>query len=336
MRATLADVARASGVSKATASYVLNNKRSSFGLSAVTVRRVLEESRRLNYRPDLLAQALEGQKRMAVSIALLSPWLYSQFSDFMVQVSQAIHAEMAVTKLHVEYKLYKTGELKRVLSAGKSKKYDAVIVIGTNAADEMFLDRRRAEFSNVILLNRLCPGYPCSYGDDEAVCARLAERLVSADCYERYVLVHNPALSQREELRVAGHRKIISRAGKGMFCECFVVEPDREGNYLKPILSQYGSSRVCYIFTQYFPAACMMKLVNSIGLDVPRGIGIVGYDQHSLLKDFLNPRLTTVDPKIFEMTKQALAMARLIKAGECVSNCMVEAEIIPGESAVIH
>ena len=55
---TMEDVARACGLSKATVSYVLNNKRGMFQLSAATVRKVLEESRRLDYRPDQVARAL--------------------------------------------------------------------------------------------------------------------------------------------------------------------------------------------------------------------------------------------------------------------------------------
>ena len=121
-RVTLEDVARASGVSKATASYVLNNKPASFGLSPATVRRVLEESRRLAYRPNEVAKLLEAQKRDALSICVFSPWLHSQFSDFMVQVSAAIESAMHEQKLHADYRLYKSGELKRALTPAKIRK----------------------------------------------------------------------------------------------------------------------------------------------------------------------------------------------------------------------
>jgi len=90
MKTTMEDVARTSGVSKATVSYVLNQKCSSLGLSSQTILKVLDASRKLHYRPDLVAVALSRQKSIPLSVLILSPWLHSQFSDFMAQVSRTL------------------------------------------------------------------------------------------------------------------------------------------------------------------------------------------------------------------------------------------------------
>ena len=54
-RITISDVANAAGVSKATVSYVLNNRRHGVRISQNTERKVLEVCRTLNYRPAAAA-----------------------------------------------------------------------------------------------------------------------------------------------------------------------------------------------------------------------------------------------------------------------------------------
>ncbi len=55
-RVTLADVARAAGVSSTTASFVLNDR--SNAIPAATRQRVLDAARRSGYRPHAAARAL--------------------------------------------------------------------------------------------------------------------------------------------------------------------------------------------------------------------------------------------------------------------------------------
>ena len=334
-RATLEDVARASGVSKATASYVLNNKPASFGLSPATVKRVLEESRRLNYRPDAVALLLEAQKRNALSICVFSPWLHSQFSDFMVQVSAAIESAMHEQKIHADYRLYKAGELKKVCSAAKCRKYDACIVLGTNAADDLYLSKNAAEFDNLILLNRNLAGFPCVYGDDSAVCEKMGERLLAGNFYRKYVLCYHESYSSRDELRKEGYRRVFGNCPNCSFDEFSFSKSGLEPLNMSELLERYGKHRVCYIFIRYIGAASLLNRALRDGIAVPERIGIVGYDQHSLLSKFLHPQLTTVEPRVLEMMRQALNLARQLKIGETAGNIVVPAEIIAGNSAII-
>jgi len=334
-RATLEDVARASGVSKATASYVLNNKPASFGLSPATVRRVLEESRRLNYRPDAVAQLLEAQKRNTLSVCVFSPWLHSQFSDFMVQVSAAIESAMQEQKLHADYRLYRAGELKKVCSAAKCRKYDACIILGTNAADDQFLSRSSAEFNNVILLNRNLPGFPCVYGDDRAVCEKMGERLIAGNFYRKYVLCYNESYSSRDELRKEGYRCFFDNRNDCRLEEFTLPKSGVDQQSMSELLARCGVHRVCYVFIRYVGAATLLNKALHDGIAVPERIGIVGYDQHSLLSKFLHPQLTTVEPQVLEMMRQTLNLARQLKIGEPAGNIVVPAEIIAGNSAII-
>ena len=334
-RVTLEDVANACGVSKATASYVLNNKPASFGLSAATVRRVLEESRKLNYRPDLVARLLESQKRNVLKVCVFSPWLHSQFSDFMAQFSAAIEAAMQEQKLSVEYRFYKASELKKVLKSSLCRKYDACIVLGTREKDNQYLIKKVDEFSNIILLNRNLEKFPCVYGSDMEICEEIGKKLISAGFYSKYVICSNIVVSDRENLRLEGYRKAFSNADATWEEYGQLANGKNFENEMKKVIDQHGSNRVCYCFLNYLSAAAMLNAAYHRGISIPSEIGIVGYDQHSLLKNFLVLQLTTVEPRVFEMVTQALRMARTLKSGEKINSVRVESELIAGNTAVI-
>lgn len=67
--ANLCDVAKVAGVSKSTVSRVLNNKLGNgFSVTNEVRIRILNASRNLGYRPNLIAQSLSNQKRMMIHI----------------------------------------------------------------------------------------------------------------------------------------------------------------------------------------------------------------------------------------------------------------------------
>ena len=86
--------------------------------------------------------------------------------------------------------------------------------------------------------------------------------------------------------------------------------------------------------TQYYPAAQLDEVASRRGIRVPEEIGIAAYDNHSLLKEFVKPALTTIDPKIREMALEALRLARCLKDGNKAKGRIIEGVFVPGESAI--
>ena len=325
-------IAKACGLSKATVSYVLNNKRGMFQLSAATIRKVLEESRRLNYRPDQVARALAAQRTRALRLLVLSPWLHSQFSDFMVQVSHALEDD--ADGIRADYRLYQRDDLEDALKPALCRKYDAVAVLGTSQTDDAYLDRHRTALGNVVLLNRQRDGYPCSHSNDGEATAEMARCLRAAAHYRRFVLVRAPGINHREVLRLQGYRQGFAGLPADAFQEW--ESPVTADGAENALLAQFGAERVCYIFTQYLPAAAFLTAALRQGLDVPAQVGIVGFDNHSLLQRFLRPSLTTIDPHIPEMTREAVRMAIAIKDGVRPESVLTPAVIVPGGTALLQ
>ncbi len=334
MKTTIEDIARASGVSKATVSYVLNNKRSSLGLSAQTVARVLNVSKELKYRPDLVAVALSEQKNVPLSLLILSPWLHTQFSDFMAQVSHVLEKTTLEMRLKPTYELYHAGSLRKALRPARCVKFDAVIIIGTSDEDDAFLRKNREKFRNIILLNREVEGYPCSIGNDYEASAELARRIAAAKYYGRYVILHAEKISACEQKRIDGFRDALKKGGETDIRIHESIASDSFDKLCGSLLEQHFREKTLYFIPQYYPAARFLKYLRQKGFSVPQDVGVAAYDSHSLLTDFLSPALTTVDPRIADMTRQALLLARGIKDGKRVSGKVTEPVFESGESAV--
>jgi len=334
MKTTIEDIARASGVSKATVSYVLNRKRSSLGLSAQTINKVLNVSRKLKYRPDLVAVALSEQKNIPLSILLLSPWLHSQFSDFMAQVSHALEYMASGVRLKLAYELYHVNDLRKILRSAKCAKFDAVIVLGSTHEDNAFLRKNCENFKNVVMLNREIEGYPCSYGNDYEVCAEMARRIVSRGYYQKYVIASGAMPTHCEEKRIGGFQSALKKVSGNVSAFEFEDELSLE-EQIVTLYESFGSQKkVLYFIPQYHPAAFLMQFLRQKGINVPEEAGIACYDSHSLLTDFISPALTTVDPNIVEMTKQALALAQGIKNGKIPRSVVTKGIFVPGGSAI--
>jgi len=335
MKVTMEDIAQLSGVSKATVSYVLNRKPSSLGLSDKTVMKVLETSRQLNYRPDAVAVALSQQKNLPLSLLILSPWLYTQFSDFMAQVNRTLRSISDERPLKVSYELFHPGLLQKKLTVSKLSKYNAVLVLGTTSADDLLLQKRANKFTNLVLLNREVSGYPCSYGNDLEVCRCMAERIARRGYYQRYVLACGKERSHCEQKRLKGFAEGLEKHGASfdfvdldgaLTAQQQVLELFSRCHHERPIL---------FFMPQYHPAALLLNLLQEKAVSVPETVGIACYDRHSLLSDFLRPELTTIDPNIEEMTRNAILIAQTIKEGGKTENYISHGSFVPGGTSII-
>ena len=70
---TMADIARKAGVSRSTASFVLNNRQAELRISDVTRGRVLDAARQLGYQRNDLARAVGSGKNYVLGFLKMSP-----------------------------------------------------------------------------------------------------------------------------------------------------------------------------------------------------------------------------------------------------------------------
>ena len=334
MKITMDDVARESGVSKATVSYVLNNRQSTYGISAKTAAKVLDTVKRLNYKVDQTAALLSEKKNDIASILLLTPWLHAQFSDFMVRVSAAVEEMCRTHKLNISYEMYRNDEFRKVLRGAKCKKFDAVLVMGSNADSESYCIRNHEKFYNVVFLNRNVDGFPCVYGDDEDAAFRLASKVAARNYYDRYLVITHTGMSRLEQMRTAGYLEGLKSAGNERIARMelprSILSPDAESLWT----ALHGRRTACFL-SQYQPAAELLARALRHGIVVPSEVGIAAYDRHSMIEPLLAKELTTTDSHLEEMTREAIRLCLELKNGGHPQSRKILSETISGNSMVM-
>lgn len=317
---TLSDVAAASGVSVATVSYVLGGKQGGCAISETTARRILEAAAALDYRRNEAAAALAALRSAPLSLLVLSPWLYSQFSDFMFRVNGVLAALPAT----VQYLNYHPGALGEVLTPRLAKRFHGVLVMGTHPRDEAFLRRSRGKFPTLVLLNRQVEGVLSIHGNDREATAELCQQVASREYYEKQIFLHSPQPGYCETARMSGFLSVFP---KGQ-----VLEMPKDPGALLSLAEQ---RRTFFFGAQYHLGAKVLTEAVRAGVPVPETWGIAVYDVHSLIADFLPKKLSAIQPHTEEMVRQAVAAVEALRRGEVPEDRLIAGDLLPGDTLVL-
>jgi LacI family transcriptional regulator len=309
---TLHDVAREAGVSLATASRALNG--STRTVNESFRRRVLDAALRLNYTPNLSAQAVA--KGLSTTISLLvsdiaDPY-FSSIAAGAIRAAdeQRIATTMAVTHRDAEREL----ELVRVLRGQRPR---AIILTGSRwdgVASEHRLAEELAAYEStggrvVLVSQRTLPFATVQLGN--ATGARELARALVAAGYRRFAVIagDDRLLTARERVRgfadglaehgIAIHPSRIVRAD-------FSRDGGRHG--AEQLLEQ-GLDGVELVFAvSDVMAIGAMSAFRAAGLSLPTDIAVAGYDDIATSRD-VTPALTTVAVPLEEVGEHAVRLA---------------------------
>ncbi|MBE6651138.1 MAG: LacI family transcriptional regulator [Ruminococcaceae bacterium] len=326
-KTTIEDIAKICGVSKATVSYVLNGKKSAMKMSKDTVKEIIEVCQRLGYRPDKTAQALSAMRKIPLNLIILTPWLYSQYSDFMAQINSAFESISREKEIKFSYAYYERGSLSKHMKPEKYKKYDAVIIAGTSVDDDAYLERNSAYFDNIIMLNRCVKGVYSVYGNDREATFDLASRVKAKGHYDSFVIVGENTDSFCRVERYAALKEAFPDAVISEF------EGNIDSENAKKLFEEHKKGKTCFAFTLFSPASLFLTHLLRQGVKIPLDCGIICFDIHTLLSDYLPLTLSTVDPKLSDMVQAAYGIALSLKEGAVPESKCIHAEIIEGETA---
>lgn len=207
-RATLADVARLSGVSAKTVSRVYSDRRL---VAPETVERVLAAAKRLRFRPNSLARNLRnGSWSSAFGFAmgeLRNPFYYTVASGIEEELSRhGISLVVATTDDSEE------GE-QRVTDALLSQRVGALMMIPV-AEDQGYLEGERQLGTPVVCIDRPARNLVAdAVVLDNRAGARAATASLIAHGHRRIGYVCNPTDVYTQAERIAGYREALEDAG---------------------------------------------------------------------------------------------------------------------------
>ena len=305
-RLTLLDIARLAGVSRTTASRVLNGR----GEVSATVRaRVESVIAETGYRPLASAQSLVSHRTgvigFVIPIGTAALFQDPYFGTLLKGISHAsAQMNLAVALFLFEEDSDQNGLIDRVVGP---RRVDGIIMSAYHTRDSL-LDRL-ADFDVPTVTmgpNRSPEIFGSVQVDNRQGGVLAGRRLVSAGC-RRVALIGGPENTPSGAERNEGFRAAIEEGGLDL-----PAERVRIGDYTEKTGEALGRELLREDFDGIFVASDVMALgamraLRSAGRRVPEDVSVVGFDDLELAA-LSEPPLTTIWQPITEMASAALEM----------------------------
>jgi len=329
MLVTLADIARETGTSISAVSAALKGNRSTAKVSEETRRRVIEEAKRLGYRPSHAARSLKSGRTGIfgfITSEIKTPYYGEIASILMAEADQYEYSVLInATGGNPERQLRTFNRLRDgrcdgliLLDGELLENYPSIVdSLIKNAFPIVLINNPRPEFSSVN------EDWDVGFG---AAAHYLRERGMTDAVFFGY----------RVECRERTKLQALLRACTGAGISLRFVESGRSLEQAE----KYGrslaesSNRPRVIFTESDVVAMpLMKGLHDAGVRIPEDIGVIGCDD-MMLRKFNVPSLATIGFDKVLLGKQVIAtlFAILDKRSEVVETINLPTAFIQGES----
>jgi LacI family transcriptional regulator len=307
-RPTISDVARQTGVSKATVSAVLND---SEAVSSDTRDRVLAAIESLNYRPTQQSgvRAATRYRSIALIIKEYDNPYYDEVTAGVREYAEAQGYMLFVVSSEGSYSAEK-----RAVELLREKGVDGLIaapVMDEHADLSHFYELKRRNFPFVFL--EQVQGVPANLVDLENISAsqKAVEYLFTLG-HRRVAHFAGPDYSLHSEERANGVRRAYSSTHLVLAPEDIIAagahfeDGYRCGRALfeSRSRSEWPTAITCY---NDLVAMGLVKAIIDLGMKVPDDVSVIGFDDIKFCETFLVP-LTTVHVPKFEMGDRAARM----------------------------
>lgn len=330
---TIEDVARAAGVSRATASRAVNRNPHVGAEAQQAVLRAVEE---LGYVPNRAARSLMTRRTDSIGVVVLeeSVRLFGDpfFGHLLVGISDGLADRDVQLVLLMAHSDREEARVERYLDAGH---VDGAILVGPHGHDPLPTRLARAGVP-VVLSGRPLHGAPVSYVDaDNRAGARMAVEHLVALGRRRIATIHGtPDLSSARD-RLDGYRDALLEAG---------IEADpglaEAGNFnasdaataMRALLQRHPDLDAVFAASDSMAAAAIGALRDA-GRRVPADVAVVGFDDTQVALT-TRPRLTTVHQPIEAMGREMarLVMRRIDDGADSPSQVVFPTELVVRES----
>ena len=338
---TMKDIARLSGVSVATVSYVVNKTRK---MSPEVEERVLRAVRQTNYRPNTIAKSLRMKKTNIIGVLVEDicgmpvPEIVDGISDYLEQAGyqMLLYNLRLLDKLLNQYdKLNKYIEdINQGMRLMENACVDGIIYVAMH-------DRHITGIRQPV---NIPMAYAYATADNEEACSvtyenqrsayEITNKLIHAN-HQRIALVTGHPASADARLRLEGYRAAMDDAG-------LYVPPEyiRWGDWgyesgveqCNALMEMSVRPTAIFAMNDTMATGCY-RAVKNHGLGIPADISLVGFDNREFAQ-LVNPPLTTVSLPNRQIGTRAakLLVGSIHKRDVRTPNVVLPCSIIEGES----
>lgn len=308
---TLGEVARAAGVSLATASRALNG--STRRVNADLAQRVLEAAGQLGYVPNVHAQAIARGSSSVVGLVVPDiddPYFSAIAAGVMTAAERAgFVVSIGATRRNAERELTYLGML-------RAQRARAVILVGSRSSDHSLTERLAREvaaFQNaggrVACVSQPRLGTDTVTPENRAASRALARALAELG-HTRFAVLSGPAEVVTGQDRLTGFVGGLADHHLPLPAANVVEGPfTRDGGYhaAQELLARKVEFTCVFAVNDVMAVGAMVAF-REAGLAIPRDVSVAGFDDIATLRD-ISPSLTTVQLPLASMGEQALGLA---------------------------
>lgn len=328
---TLEDVAARAGVSRATASRVVNDDPRVRESARAAVAAAIAE---LGYRPNRAARSLVVREPDSVSVLIHEPDERIFADPFFGGLLRGVGQRLSQTSLQMVLLMgdpeRDSARMVRYLRGGHT---DGVIVVSAHRSEELMCALVETRLPTVFVGRPLADPDTFPYVDvDNREGGRLAaRRLVERGC-RRIATISGPGDMAAGIDRLAGWREVLGEAG---LATDLVVPGDFTASggarAMQRLLEVAPDLDGVFAASDLMAAAAMSEL-QAAGRRVPDDVALVGFDA-SAAAGMTRPPLTTVSNPVSQMAVRATDLLLRRMEGQQVEPEILPTRLVPGGTA---
>ena len=315
MGCTIKDVAKLANVSISTVSYALNN---TGNISEETKKRIFEAAKELGYRPNGNARSLKMKKNNLIAVVL-----YNFDGSVNADIIRGIR-DIAKNNEYEVIIVESCNEKSTVNKVLSQRLVDGAIILSANVDDDVVLSLSGRNFPIVTLDRKLSGDFISSVLIDNVRAVYQAVEYMYEKGYRKLGIISGPKDTYDSIKRLEGFRKAVKE---------FQIENLSCWNAVGSFTELSGYDAMCKLIKEgnlaeaYFcsnddMAIGAIKACKEHGIEVPKEVGIIGFDDVALC-EYISPKLTTLRRPSYE--SGVISANNLINSlkGEKASKCVV-------------
>ncbi len=301
--ATIKEVAKLSGVSKATVSRVLTGNAK---VNPETYDKVMRAMQQLDYKPNTVARNLASRRSNAIGVLvgdIASPFYGTLLKGIEMQV-ESVGMQLIMVDGNEDEK-----KAKDAVEFLINQKCEALLICQSNISD-YYIRFWIEKGHHLVCINRYLPELEasCIYVDNE-VGGFLATQHLVEHGHRRIVHLAGPLSIIDSQLRMQGYQRALKEHGIA-FDPKLVLNGtfDEESGYIntRVLIQQKVPFTAIFAGNDHMAAGAMAAIFEA-GLKIPDDVSIVGFDD-IIWTRYLYPPLTTIHQPLLEMGQTSVEL----------------------------
>lgn len=297
-RPTIADIARAAGVSTGAASYALNNRP---GVAESTRERILGIAEQLGWAPSSAARSLTGGRVNAIGMVVDRPARELGIEPYFMQLISGIQDALAggPTALLLQVTDNSDAELSAYRRWWAEGRVDGVLMVDLRRDDPRVALVHELGMPAVVMGEPSSGGgLPCVWTDDRMAVVEVLEYLVALG-HRRIVRVAGPEEFVHTQVRSDAFTDVCGQLGLD---EARIVSADYSDEAAARVTRRVLTATrrpTALVFDNDVMAVSALGVAQELGIAVPAELSLVAWDDSALCK-LVKPALSAISRPILE------------------------------------